>query len=223
MQLPKSWQKHLASECSKSYMQDIQDFLITEKKAWKTVYPKSEDIFNALKYCSFEDTKVVILGQDPYHGPGQAHGLSFSVSNWVKLPPSLKNIYKEIESEWFLREDGGKQVSWNLEPWAKQWVLLLNSVLTVEASKPASHSKIWWQNFTDTIIETISNEKKWVVFLLWWAFAISKQKLIDSEKHLVLTSPHPSPFSVYKWFYGNNHFIDTNRYLETNWKAPIKW
>jgi uracil-DNA glycosylase len=170
--------------------------------------------------------KVVIIGQDPYHGADQAHGLSFSVPEWVKIPPSLRNIFKELEKEWFSspsRNGDRVETSGSLVPWARQWVLLLNSVLTVEAWRPASHSKIWWQNFTDEIIKIISAEKKWVVFLLWWAFAIWKQELIDSEKHLILTSPHPSPFSAYKWFFWNMHFLETNKYLKQLWKSEIKW
>lgn len=226
LQLPKSWLPHIWEELKKDYMKDIDSFFREEIKAWKTIYPDSKNIFNAFKYTDFEKIHVVILGQDPYHGAWQAHGLSFSVLDWVKVPPSLKNIYKEIESQGFpspSRRGGWGEVSGNLETWARQWVLLLNSVLTVEAWKPASHSKIWWQQFTDTVIKTISDKKKWVVFLLWWAFAIGKQELINTDKHLVLTSPHPSPFSVYKWFYGNMHFLETNKYLQENWKKEIIW
>ena len=225
-QLPPSWQSHIWEEFEKDYLKNIESFLMEEINAWKTIYPKVDDIFNTFKYTDFNDVKVVILGQDPYHGEWQAHGLSFSVQPWVKVPPSLKNIYKEIETQGFMCEAKkweNNEISWNLESWAKQWVLLLNSVLTVEASKPASHSKIWWQEFTDTVIKTISKEKKWVVFLLWWAFAIWKQKLIDDTKHLVLTSPHPSPFSVYKWFYGNMHFLESNEYLQENCMKEIIW
>ena len=219
-QLPTSWFPYLWSEMEKEYMKDIQSFLEQESLAWKTIYPGVKDIFNAFEYTSFEDIRVVILGQDPYHGQDQAHGLSFSVPTWMKIPPSLRNIYKELENEFWSRNtsDNG-----NLEPWTKQWVLLLNSVLTVEAWKPASHSKIWWQNFTDEVIKTISDKKTWVVFLLWWAFAIWKQELINSEKHLILTSPHPSPFSAYKWFFGNMHFKMVNEHLKKQGWVEIKW
>ena len=226
LQLPTSWQSNIWEEFQKSYMKNIASFICQETKTWKTIYPKVEDIFNALKYTNFKDAKVVILGQDPYHGAWQAHGLSFSVLDWVNIPPSLRNIYKELENECFLKYKDwwrSNDVSGNLEHWAKQWVLLLNSVLTVEVWKPASHSKIWWQKFTDTIIKTISKEKEWVVFLLWWAYAIGKQEFIDEEKHLVLTSPHPSPFSAYKWFHWNNHFIKCNSYLEEKWDSKIEW
>jgi len=218
--ITKSWKKYLSEELEKPYMKDIEEFLLSEKKNWKIIYPQSDDILNALNYCDFDDVKVVILWQDPYHGEWQAHWMSFSVQDWVRVPPSLKNIYKEIEGE--LRIEKNKE-NWNLEWRAKQWVLLLNSVLTVEAWKPASHSKIWWQQFTDTIIRTISQEKRWVVFLLWWAFSIWKQELLDGKKHLILTSPHPSPLSVYKWFYGNMHFKKCNEYLEKNNKSIIRW
>jgi uracil-DNA glycosylase len=201
-------------------MKEIKSFLVSEISKWKVIYPNPRDIFNALNYCKFEDTKVVIIGQDPYHGPNQAHWLSFSVRDSVKVPPSLQNIYKELEDEFWIKKDFSNG---NLENWTKQWVLLLNSVLSVEAWSPASHSKIWWQNFTDEIIKVVSSEKSWVVFLLWWAFAIGKKDLVDSTKHLVLTSPHPSPFSVHKWFFGNMHFLETNEYLEQNWKEWINW
>jgi len=201
-------------------LKDIKQFLVSEISSGKQIYPHPKDIFSAFNYTSFGDLKVVIIGQDPYHGPWQAHGLSFSVPKWIKVPPSLKNIYKELEDEFWEKMDFKNG---NLEPWTKQWVLLLNSVLTVESWQPASHSKIWWQNFTDEVIKTISDKKDWIVFLLWWAFAIWKNKLIDQKKHLVLTSPHPSPFSVHKWFFWNMHFLETNEYLEENWKSIIDW
>lgn len=220
IKLNKSWRKHLKWEFEKQYMKDIKSFLATEIDAGKTIYPHPKDIFNALNSCDFHDIKVVILGQDPYHWAKQANWLSFSVRDWVKVPPSLQNIYKELEDEFWIKKDF---TNGNLEPWAQQWVLLLNSVLSVEASKPASHSKIWWQNFTDKIIQTISDKKQWVVFLLWWAFAIWKKELIDESQHLVLTSPHPSPFSAYKWFYGNMHFQKCNTYLQKQRKKEILW
>ena len=213
-QLSPSWKSAIWSELNKQYFLDIQNFLKSEIKSAKTIYPQQDDIFNALKLTDFNDIKVVILGQDPYHGPWQAHGLSFSVQEWVKVPPSLKNIYKEI---WVDRE------SWDLTSWAKQWVLLLNAILTVEAWQPASHSKIWWWNFTDEIIRQISAKQEWVIFLLWWAFAGAKKELIDINKHLILTAPHPSPLSAYKWFFWCWHFTQVNEYLKEKWESEIMW
>jgi len=163
--------------------------------------------------------KIVIIGQDPYHWEWQAHWLSFSVPDWLKFPPSLRNIFKEIKL------DLGNEIpkSWNLERWAKQWVLLLNAILTVEASKAASHSKIWWQNFTDKVIETISKEKSWVIFLLWWAFAQNKKYLIDTKKHYILETTHPSPLSAHRWFLWSKHFSKTNQILKSKGKKEIEW
>ncbi len=195
-------------------MKDIKSFLADQIEAWKIIYPHPRNIFNALNTTNFDDIKVVILGQDPYHWPGQAHGLSFSVQEGVRVPPSLKNIYKEI---WVERN------SWDLTAWAEQWVLLLNAILTVEKWQPASHSKIWWWEFTDEIIRQISQKREWVVFLLWWAFAGAKKELIAPDKHFILTAPHPSPFSAHKWFFWCWHFSKTNEYLKTRWESEIKW
>lgn len=222
--LDKSWLKYLEDEFSKAYMKDIKTFLESEIKAWKTIYPHPKSIFNALNNTSFENLKVVILWQDPYHGPNQAHGLCFSVQTWITPPPSLKNIFKEIKNDTWKEPIILKNwMNWDLTPWALQWVLLLNAILTVEASKPASHSKIWWQTFTDKIIETISKEKKWVVFLLWWAYAQTKKVLIDNKKHYILETTHPSPFSVHKWFFWSKHFSKTNEILRELWKKEIEW
>lgn len=227
LNLSKSWLNILESEFEKDYFKNIENFLRKEKLAWKIIYPKNENIFQALNLLDFEDVKVVILWQDPYHWYGQAHWLSFSVPDWVKTPPSLKNIYKEIESDCpHLTSPKGRWInerSWNLTNWEENWVLLLNSVLTVEKSKPASHSKIWWQNFTDEIIKKISEKRENIVFILWWAFAQSKESLISSDKHLILKSPHPSPFSVHKWFFGCKHFSKANNYLKSNWIKEINW
>ncbi len=220
IKLPNSWLKYLKWEFKKPYFKEIKTFLEKEIKNWKTIYPHPKNIFNALNTTSFDDVKVVILGQDPYHWVNQAHWLSFSVPNWVTPPPSLKNIYKEIENDLKIKKDF---TNWNLTSWAKEGVLLLNAILTVEAKKPASHSKIWWQNFTDKIIKTISKEKKWVIFLLWWNFAKQKELLIDSDKHYILKAPHPSPFSAYSWFFWCKHFSKTNKILEKNWKQKINW
>ncbi len=220
IKLNDSWLQILEKEFEKDYMKNIKKFLESEIKAKKIIYPKPQNIFSALDFVDFENLKVVLLWQDPYHGKWQAHWLSFSVPNWIKTPPSLKNIYKEIENDLWIKKD---YENWNLENWAKQGVLLLNSVLTVEKWKPASHSKINWQKFSDEIIKQISTKKENVVFLLWWAFAQTKKSLIDEEKHLILETTHPSPFSAYRWFLGSKHFSKTNNYLEKHWKKAIVW
>lgn len=184
------------------------------------VYPKSENIFKAFWETPFSKVKVVILGQDPYHGENQAHGLSFSVQNSVKVPPSLQNIYKEIENEFGIKKDFNNG---NLEPWAMQGVFLLNSILTVQANTPASHKNIGWDKFTDYVIKKLSDQQENLVFMLWGNFAKSKEILIDSGKHLILTSAHPSPFSAYNGFFGCNHFLKTNEYLRENGKDEIVW
>jgi uracil-DNA glycosylase len=219
-ELEKSWLKYLKWEFKKEYFIKIKTFLIKETEIWKTIYPKSQNIFNTLNSTSLDEVKVVIIGQDPYHGEKQAHGLSFSVQDWIKIPPSLKNIYKEIEDDLWIKKDFN---NWNLTSWAKQWVLLLNAFLTVEADKPASHSTIWWENFTDKIIETLNKEKSWIIFLLWWAFAQKKESLIDKDKHYIVKTTHPSPFSAYKWFLWSKCFSKTNQILESEWKEKIKW
>lgn len=218
--LNNSWLKILEKEFEKNYFKEIKKILETEKKTKKIIFPAEENIFSALNSTKFENIKVVLLWQDPYHGEWQAHWLSFSVAKWIKIPPSLRNIYKEIESDLGIKKDYENP---NLESWAKQWVLLLNAVLTVEKWQPASHSKIGWQNFTDEIIKQISDKKENVVFLLWWAFAQWKKSLIDEKKHLILKTTHPSPFSAYRWFLGSKHFSKTNDYLEKNWKEKINW
>jgi uracil-DNA glycosylase len=200
-------------------MKKIKSFLTEQIKSWKTIYPESKNIFNALNLTNFEDLKVVIIGQDPYHWEGQAHWLSFSVQEGITLPPSLKNIYKEIEDDIWVKKDNNG----NLESWALDWVLLLNSILTVEKAKPASHSKIWWEIFTDKIIETISENKTWIIFLLWWSFAREKKNLVDTNKHHILECPHPSPFSVHRWFFWSKHFSKTNKILEKEGKNKINW
>lgn len=220
MQLNNSWLPYLEDEFKKDYFKDIKVFLKKEVTDLKSIYPHPNDIFNALNTTDFDNLKVVILWQDPYHGVNQAHWLSFSVQDWVNPPPSLKNIYKEIETDLWVKKDFK---NWNLTSWAESWVLLLNAFLTVEASKPASHSKIWWWNFTDKVIETISKEKEWVVFLLWWNFAKQKKSLIDISKHHILEAPHPSPFSAYTGFYWCKHFSKTNDILKNQWKKEINW
>jgi uracil-DNA glycosylase len=217
IQLPPTWQDKLGGEYDKPYFQKLMAFLNEEMKT-QTIYPVNSLIFNAFDCCAFDDIKVVIIGQDPYHGEGQAHGLCFSVNEGVKMPPSLKNIFKEIQS------DLGQDIptSGNLERWAKQGVLLLNAILTVRASKAASHRNKGWEEFTDTVIRLISEEKEQVVFLLWGNYAQQKGKIVDEKKHLVLKSAHPSPLSA-KQFFGHQHFSQTNAYLEKCGKTAIEW
>lgn len=216
--LEPSWKKALAAEFEKSYFIELTT-KVRDAYLSGDVFPPAKLIFNSLELCPFDSVRVVILGQDPYHGPGQAHGLSFSVPEGVRLPPSLKNIYKEIAS------DLGKDTpdSGNLEHWAKQGVLLLNATLTVESGKPTSHQGWGWEQFTDTIIKTISDQKEHVVFLLWGNYARAKKSLIDSSKHLVLEAPHPSPFSAHTGFFGSKPFSQTNTYLEQHNLPPIDW
>jgi uracil-DNA glycosylase len=219
VQIEESWKATLKPEFAKSYFQNIVTFLKTEKMANRTIYPPGALIFNAFNTTPFDNVKVVILGQDPYHGPGQAHGLCFSVSNGVQPPPSLVNIFKELQSDVGVAiPDHG-----NLTKWAEQGVLLLNASLTVRAAEPMSHSQIGWAEFTDNVIKKISEEKEHVVFILWGKFAGAKQVLIDETKHLVLKAAHPSPLSAYSGFFGCRHFSKANEYLMRNGKDPINW
>jgi uracil-DNA glycosylase len=216
--LAESWKRVLEDEFEKDYFKTLIE-TVRSKYLSTSVFPHPKLIFNALDLCPFENVRVVILGQDPYHGKGQAHGLSFSVQDGIKIPPSLKNIYKEIAS------DLHKEVpeSGNLERWATQGVLLLNATLTVEESKPGSHQGIGWEQFTDAIIKKVSNEREQVVFLLWGNYARAKKALIDTNKHLVLEAPHPSPFSAYTGFFGSRHFSQTNTYLKKYNQPEIDW
>lgn len=215
-----SWKEVLKNEFTKPYFLEIVTFLKIEKNAYKTIYPPGPLIFNAFNQTPFNKVKVVILGQDPYHNPGQAHGLSFSVPNGIKPPPSLVNIYKEIQNDLGIAMPNGYG---NLTKWAEQGVLLLNAILTVRANEPASHAKIGWMNFTDAVITKISDEKKGVIFLLWGKFAQEKQLLIDETKHFVLKAAHPSPFSADKGFFGCKHFSKTNDLLTNQGLTPINW
>lgn len=219
MTLISSWQTRLADEFNKAYMQALQQFLASEREQGKVIYPPEADRFTALNKTPFEHVRVVILGQDPYHGENQAHGLSFSVKPNIKVPPSLVNIYKELEMDLGIppAQHGF------LEQWAEQGVLLLNSVLTVEASKAGSHQNKGWEIFTDKIIEQINGEHQGVVFMLWGAYAQKKGRHIDRDKHCVLESVHPSPLSVYRGFLGCQHFSKANEYLMSQGKSPIKW
>lgn len=216
--LPADWKELMYEQCRKDYFSDLNCFVANAYKT-KEVYPQEKDIFKALELCSTDEVKVIIIGQDPYHGKGQAHGLAFSVNEGVRIPPSLRNIFKE------LRSDLGKAIpeSGNLESWAKQGVLLLNSVLTVEAGQPASHQKKGWEYFTEAIIQRISVQKDNLVFMLWGAFARKNQKHIDEARHLILTSAHPSPFSAARGFFGNKHFSKCNDYLKNKHGRIIIW
>lgn len=219
VKIEESWKEVLKQEFKKDHFLQIATFLKTEKLAGKTIYPPGGLIFNAFNTTPFDKVKVVILGQDPYHGPGQAHGLSFSVAKGVTPPPSLVNIFKE------LKNDIGITIPnhGNLTHWAEQGVLLLNASLTVRDNEPMSHAKIGWAEFTHTVIEKISAGKEHVVFLLWGRFAQEKQGLIDETKHLVLKAAHPSPFSVDKGFYGCRHFSKANAWLMKNGIDPVDW
>jgi uracil-DNA glycosylase len=216
--LESSWKKSLKDELKEPYFLDLTDKVQKLYRAGE-IFPAPENIFHSLSLCPIEDVHAVILGQDPYHGPGQAHGLAFSVPDNTKIPPSLKNIYREIQS------DLGKSIpiSGNLERWAKQGVLLLNTTLTVERGNPNSHQRLGWEKFTDAIIKKISSEKEHVVFLLWGNFARAKKTLIDTDRHLVLEAPHPSPFSAYTGFFDSKHFSKTNEYLAKHGLKSIDW
>ena len=218
--LEPGWLKVLEPEFEKEYMKNLKAFLLQEKQAGKTVYPKGADIFAAFNHTPFDKVEVVILGQDPYHGDGQAHGLSFSVQKGVATPPSLKNIYKELETdiEGFKTPNHG-----NLTQWADEGVLLLNASLTVRAHEPGSHQGKGWEAFTDQAISQLSAQKTGLVFLLWGKFAQQKAALIDEKKHTILKSAHPSPFSAYTGFFGSKHFSKTNEILIAEGKKPINW
>jgi uracil-DNA glycosylase len=213
-----SWKDALKDEFEKPYFKELTKFVHDEYKT-KAIYPPPKFIFNAFNLCSFEKTRVVILGQDPYHGAGQAHGLCFSVPENIPLPPSLKNIYKEIQNDLEIKtsETG------NLERWSKQGVLLLNATLTVRAATPGSHQHQGWEDFTGAVIAALSEKKEHLVFLLWGKYAQEKGAAINHEKHLVLTAAHPSPFSAYNGFFGCKHFSKTNEYLKNQKEKPIVW
>ncbi|MBF8150667.1 uracil-DNA glycosylase [Winogradskyella sp. F6397] len=217
--IDQSWKNHLNPEFEKPYFKDLTEFVKIEYQN-HTCFPKGSDIFNAFNRCTFNDVKVVIIGQDPYHGEGQANGLCFSVSDGIKHPPSLINIFKEMEHDLGIPYPK----SGNLMPWADQGVLLLNATLTVRAHEAGSHQKKGWEQFTDVVIKTISAEKTNVVFLLWGGYAKKKKKLIDTSKHIVLESGHPSPLSANRgYWFGNKHFSKTNSQLEQVGSMVIDW
>ena len=218
VKIEKSWQEVLQVEFDKPYFENLVGF-VKQEYASNTVFPPAGQIFNAFNTCPFNNVKVVILGQDPYHGPGQAHGLCFSVSDGIQFPPSLQNIFKEITSD--LGIPAPK--TGNLTRWAEQGVLLLNATLTVRASQAGSHQGRGWEEFTDAVIKTISEKAENVVFILWGSYAIKKKSLINASKHCILTAPHPSPLSSYRGFFGCKHFSQTNNYLTSKGKQPIEW
>lgn len=214
-----SWQQVLDDELNAPYMQQLRAFLRAEKHAGKVIYPAGADMFNAFNHTPFDHVRVVIIGQDPYHGPGQAHGLSFSVPDGVKVPPSLVNIFKELQQDVGCSLSG----SGNLTPWAKQGVLLLNATLSVEQGKAGSHQKQGWETFTDAAITQLNERKQGLVFMLWGSYAQKKGGVIDANKHLVLRSVHPSPLSAHRGFFGTRPFSTANQYLQNQGLAPINW
>jgi len=214
------WQEILEQELEKDYMQSLRNFLKQEKETGQVVYPRSADVFNAFRHTPFDIVKVVLLGQDPYHGPGQAHGLSFSVQKGVPIPPSLRNMYKELASDIPAFK---VPVHGDLSSWADQGVLLLNATLTVRAHQAGSHQGKGWENFTNHVISALSAEKKGLVFLLWGKFAQNKAQLIDATKHNLLKAAHPSPLSAHNGFLGCRHFSKTNEILLAQGQAPIDW
>jgi uracil-DNA glycosylase len=218
VKIEESWKKKLSDEFELPYFIELTEF-VRQEYSTKQIFPPGKLIFHAFDQSTFEQTKVVILGQDPYHGPGQAHGLCFSVPDGVDQPPSLQNIFREIS------QDVGvpTPTSGNLDRWASQGVLLLNATLTVQANRAGSHQNHGWERFTDRVIRILADEKEHLVFMLWGSFAQKKGDFIDKNRHLVLTSPHPSPLSSYRGFFGNKHFSRTNSYLIQNGIEPIKW
>lgn len=218
VKIEKTWKSALEKEFEKDYFLKLTEYVKTEYKQ-QTIYPEGKLIFNAFDHCPFEKTRVVILGQDPYHEPGQAHGLCFSVQQGIKFPPSLQNIFKEIRADEGLEplKDG------NLERWANQGVLLLNATLTVRAHQAGSHQNKGWEAFTDAVVHKLAEERTGLVFLLWGSYAQKKGDFIDAKKHLVLKSVHPSPLSAHRGFFGNHHFSQTNEYLMNQGLNPIDW
>lgn len=219
IQLEASWLARLAPEFEQPYMQNLRAFLRAEKRAGKRIFPQGAEFFNAFSHTPLDKVKVVILGQDPYHGEGQAHGLCFSVKPGVAVPPSLKNIYKEIHAELGLPVPAHG----HLTAWADQGVLLLNSVLSVECAQAASHQGKGWEQFTDRVIGVINAEREGVVFLLWGSYAQRKGAIIDNRRHCVLKAPHPSPLSAHRGFFGCGHFLAANEYLQGRGGTPIDW
>lgn len=221
IQMEQGWKSRLLEEFRKPYMQELRAFLHGEASNRKVIYPKGSEYFNAFNSTPFEKVRVVMLGQDPYHGPGQAHGLCFSVPHGIQPPPSLLNIFKELQSDLGLAPDDFRHG--NLKEWADQGVLLLNSVLTVEAGQAASHQGKGWETFTDRVIKELNEGREHLVFMLWGAYAQRKGAVIDQKRHLVLSAPHPSPLSAHRGFLGCRHFSQANAYLARNGATPIDW
>lgn len=219
VQLEPGWKAVLGAEFEQDYMQQLRAFLLAEKQAGKTIFPPGPEIFHAFDRTPFDQVKVVILGQDPYHGPGQAHGLCFSVRKGVRVPPSLVNIYKEIERDLHIPVPAHG----NLEKWAGQGVLLLNVTLTVEQANAGSHQRKGWEQFTDAAIRHLNDDRDGLVFMLWGSYAQKKGAIIDRNRHCVLTAPHPSPLSAHRGFIGCGHFSEANRYLQAHGQTPIDW
>jgi uracil-DNA glycosylase len=219
IQLHESWLKRLEDQFHLPYMHSLREFLLIRKEHQAIIYPPGAQIFNALNTTPLEQVRVVILGQDPYHGPGQAHGLCFSVQPGVRVPPSLANIYREIQADLGLTPPAHGY----LQTWAEQGVLLLNAVLTVERGQAGSHQGKGWETFTDAIVELLNDEREGLVFMLWGSYALKKGAVIDRKKHLVLTAPHPSPLSAYRGFLGCRHFSLANEYLQERQHPPIDW
>lgn len=219
IKLDDSWKQVLVDEFDKDYMQKLREFLRQEKQHGKVIYPRGDEYFKAFNTTPFDKVKVVILGQDPYHGPNQAHGLSFSVQKGVAFPPSLLNIFKELKSDL----DMPIPSHGCLVHWAEQGVLLLNSVLTVEQGKAAAHQGKGWEQFTDRVIRELAEKREGVVFMLWGSYAIKKGQFIDRKRHLVLTAPHPSPLSAHRGFLGCKHFSQANSFLQSRGEKPIDW
>lgn len=223
IKLEESWKQRLADAFSEPYMQQLRAFLLERKSAGAVIYPPGPLIFNALNSTPFDAVKVVILGQDPYHGPGQAHGLSFSVPDGVALPPSLLNIYKEITADIGTSAPGERPGSGNLQPWVEQGVLLLNAVLTVERGNAGAHQGKGWERFTDRVVSELDKGRDGLVFMLWGSYAQKKGAAIDQSRHLVLKAPHPSPLSAHRGFFGCRHFSKANSWLSARGLEPINW
>tara|TARA_B100001057_G_scaffold361892_1_gene364372 strand:- start:179 stop:868 length:690 start_codon:yes stop_codon:yes gene_type:complete len=222
VQLESSWQTLLADQFEQPYMQQLRAFLVAEKRAGHQVFPAGRDMFAALNLVPVERTKVVVIGQDPYHGPGQAHGLSFSVPRGVSLPPSLRNIFTEIESDLGAASLAARG-SGDLSRWAEQGVLLLNAVLSVRARAAGSHQGRGWERFTDVLVQRLASERSGLVFLLWGSYAQKKASVVDANRHRLLRAPHPSPLSAHRGFFGCRHFSQANQYLESQCMTPIDW
>ncbi len=219
IKLHQSWISALKAEFEKAYFKDLKAFLLAENQSGHSIFPKGDQIFSAFNSTPFDKVKVVILGQDPYHGEGQAHGLCFSVNKGIPLPPSLKNIYKELATDIGFQSPGHGY----LQYWAEQGVLMLNATLTVRAHSPGSHQQKGWENFTDEVIRILNEHKENLVFILWGKYAQNKSVLINKQKHLVLTAAHPSPFSAHNGFFGSAHFSKTNAYFVEKGIAQIDW